>query len=352
MNAQAQHEPQSRRSLRQDARVLGKLAACALDPYRPVMAHVVVTRRCNLTCGYCYEADRVSPPVPLAQLKHRVRHLRRLGTVFVTLTGGEPLLHPHLEELVAYVSQQGMTPVMNSNGYLLTQERIALLGDAGLFALQISIDNVKANETTQKSLKPLTPKLKLLAKHARFRVRVNTVLGSGPPEQALEVARAAISYGFDAKCSFVRDEGGALVELDTAAKQIYTQIREMGRRAPRYLSEDFQMSLAEHGTVDWKCRAGARYFTVCENGLVHFCESSYDSPGKPLADYDLSDIKRAFHLRKSCAPTCAVAYAHQASRMDAVRSQDTRPTPVVKECWLAAQNRRSVALTVIAGEAA
>jgi len=320
-----------------DGRLLLDLAAAALaDPYRPVMAHLVVTRRCNLACGYCYEADRVSRPVPVDALKERIDHLARLRTIFVTLTGGEPLMHPDIVELVAYVRERGMTPLMNSNAFLLTEEKIRALGDAGLFGLQVSVDNLEPNRTTQKSLRPLMPKLRLLSEHAAFRVRINTVLGSGPAEEAIEVARTAVELGFDAKCSLVRDARGAVIPVDDRTAAAYDEIRRLGRRAPSYLSEDFQLPLAREGKVEWKCRSGARYFTICEKGLVHLCESSYGDPGTPLADYGEEEIRRAFHTPKACAPTCAVAYAHQASRLDVLRPQQLGRRDITKDCWLSA----------------
>ncbi len=299
----------------------------------PLMAHLVVTRRCNLSCGYCYEADRTSAHVPITALRERIGHLRRLNTCFVTLTGGEPLLHPDAVELVAHTRSLGMTPVMNSNVYPLTLERIVALGRAGLYALQTSIDNVEPDGVTRKSLRPLLPKLELLAEHATFRVRVNTVLGSGPPAVAVQVARAAIALGFDAKCSLVRDAKGRVIPLDAEGRRAYAELTALEGRAPGYLSEDFQLALADSGRVEWKCRSGARYFTVCDQGLVHLCESSYGSPGTPLADYGEADLRRAWHTPKACASTCAVAYAHQLSRLDARRSQSAASLDVVKQCW-------------------
>ena len=54
----------------------------------PVLAHLVVTRRCNLACEYCSEYDHVSPPVPLESLIERVDRLAALGTSIVTISGG------------------------------------------------------------------------------------------------------------------------------------------------------------------------------------------------------------------------------------------------------------------------
>jgi MoaA/NifB/PqqE/SkfB family radical SAM enzyme len=336
---------QNARLVRSHGRVAKALAQCVAQPYRPLIAHMIVTRRCNLSCGYCHEYDKTSEPVPLETLKARIRHLAALDTVFVTLTGGETLLHPDIVALVAYVRDQGMTPVMNSNGYLLNRRRILELNEAGLFAMQISIDNMEPGEVSMKSLRPLMPKLLALATHAQFRVRVNTVLGSGNPEEAVLVARRVTALGFDAKCSLVRDEDGACASLGNEERAAYDEIRALNRHTSR-LSEDFQLALIEDRPVDWKCRSGARYFTICEDGLVHLCESSYGTPAKPLARYGIDDIREAFHREKSCAKTCAVAYAHQASRIDPWRSQ-CDAQQVEKRSWKQADEDHRVYLPIV-----
>ena len=107
------------------SKVLWYLAKAALDKDRPVLAQIVVTRRCNLSCGYCFEYDKVSKPVPLDVLKSRIDELKRLKTVFVTLNGGEPLLHPQIVDLVRYVASSGMVPMINSNGHVLKADLIS-----------------------------------------------------------------------------------------------------------------------------------------------------------------------------------------------------------------------------------
>lgn len=344
-------EPRHRKSWQplRDAKLAAKLAAAALDRDRPIVTHLVVTRRCNLSCGYCFEYDKVSAPVPRAVLEQRIDQLARLGSVFVTLTGGESLLHPDIVELVRYIRARGMEPFLNTNGYLLTRELVEGLNDAGLYALQLSIDNARPNEVSKKSLKPLRPKLRLLARHARFRVRINTVLGSSPPEEALEVARTVIAYGFDSNCSLVRDDTGALKPTDAATRAAYEEIRGLGRRLPAFVDDDFTRTLLDHGTVAWKCRAGARTFLVCEDGLVHLCQPRMGNPGTPLADYTVADIRREFDAPKPCAATCPIAFAHIASRLDGWRPQRGEPLALPAPVpALPAAARRSPQLVVVA----
>jgi MoaA/NifB/PqqE/SkfB family radical SAM enzyme len=317
------HRPRRRMD---DVRLAFTIAKSAMfDPFRPLVANLIVTRRCNLSCGYCYEYDKVSPPVPLDVLKSRVDHLARLRAVFVTLTGGESLLVPHLPEVVAYVREKGMVPFVNTNGYLLTKDWIEKLNAAGLYGLQISIDNVNPNDVTKKSLKVLRPKLRLLARHAEFRVRINTVLGSGPPEEAIEVVKACKELGLDASTSLLRHGSGEVVKMDDRTRAVYDEIRALGRRAHPLMNDDFQVALADGKEAEWKCRAGARTFHVCEDGLVHLCAPKMGSPGIPLERYTLDDIKRAFYMPKPCSKSCPVAYAHHVSKLDRYRRQDGQP---------------------------
>ncbi|HEY1554285.1 MAG TPA: radical SAM protein [Kofleriaceae bacterium] len=307
-------------------RIASRVARAALDPDRPLVTHLVITRRCNLACGYCVEYDHVSAPVPADVLRARIDHLARLRSVFVTLTGGESLLHPEAAALVAHIAMRGMVPFLNTNGFLLTRRWVDALGAAGLHAMQISVDNVRPNEVSKKSLKTLLPKLRLLAEHARFRVRINCVLGSSPPDEAVEVARTAIDLGFDISTSLLRNADGSIAAQDERARAAYAEIRALGRRAPSYLGDDFTRPLLERGAAaEWKCRAGARTFLVDEFGTVHLCAPRAGTPGKQLAAYTVDDIRTYFDAPKPCAATCPVAYAHHASRLDKLRSQHGTP---------------------------
>ena len=174
------------------ARELRMVTWGLLDTGHPILAQIVPMRRCNLACAYCNEYDKTSDPVPLATMLRRIDRLGELRTGIVTLSGGEPMMHPELDDIIRRTRDRGMLAGLITNGFYLGPERIERLNDAGLEYLQISIDNVMPDEVSQKSLKTLDKKLEHLAAHARFHVNINSVVGAGMknPEDALTIAGA------------------------------------------------------------------------------------------------------------------------------------------------------------------
>src|SRR5262245_31086984 len=114
------------------------IAQALKSPRHPILAHIVPIRRCNLSCAYCNEYDSFSDPVPLGEMLHRLDLLAGLGTTVITLSGGEPLLHPHVVEIVRHIRSIGVIAQLITNGYLLTPELIRRFNHAGLDHLQIS----------------------------------------------------------------------------------------------------------------------------------------------------------------------------------------------------------------------
>src|SRR5271168_986220 len=93
----------------------------------PLLAHIIPTRRCNLACTYCNEFDDFSKPVPTEEMKRRIDLLAALGTSIVSFSGGEPLLHPDLPELIAHIRHHGRLAGMITNGFLLSEDVIGKL---------------------------------------------------------------------------------------------------------------------------------------------------------------------------------------------------------------------------------
>ena len=182
----------------------------------PVLAHIIPMRRCNLACAYCNEYDDFSKPVPLETMIGRLDRLADLGTTVVSVSGGEPLMHPDLDQIVAHIRKRRMMAGMITNGYLLTAERIQRLNRAGLEHIQISIDNVMPDEVSKKSLKVLDKKLELLAEYADFHVNINSVVGGGVryPQDALTIGKRALGLGFSSTIGIIHDGSGQLQPLN------------------------------------------------------------------------------------------------------------------------------------------
>ena len=296
----------------------------------PILAHIIPMRRCNLACAYCNEYDDHSKPVSIDVMYRRLDQLAKLGTGIVTVSGGEPLLHPDLDLIIARVRKHGMIAGMITNGYLLTAERIQRLNRAGLDHLQISIDNVMPDDVSKKSLKVLDKKLELLAEHADFHVNINTVVGGGirTPKDALVIGKRSIELGFTSTVGIIHDGDGQLQPLEDQEREVYTAMRAMEKSSYARINY-FQDNIAHGKPNQWRCRAGARYLYICENGLVHYCSQQRGYPGKPLADYTVEDVRREYRTEKNCAPHCTVACVHQISYMDFWRGkQDLAPSPV------------------------
>ena len=294
------------------------------DTEHPILAHLIPIRRCNLSCAYCNEYDDYSKPVPLETMFERVDQLAALGTTIVTLSGGEPLLHPELDQIIARVRRHRIIAGLITNGYLLTAERIQKLNRAGLEHLQISIDNVNPDEVSKKSLKVLDKKLQLLAEHAEFHVNINSVVGGGihDPNDALTVGRRATELGFTSTVGIIHDGAGQLQPLGLKERDVYRQMKTMEKGSYARINS-FQDNIADGRPNQWRCRAGARYLYVCEDGLVHYCSQQRGYPAKPLNEYTVEDIRREFVTEKACAPRCTVACVHYTSYMDFWRAPQT-----------------------------
>jgi len=301
------------------------IAKGLLSKRHPIDVHLIPVRRCNLSCDYCNEYDRFSPPVSLQEMVRRVDRLASFGTTVITISGGEPLLHPDLERIIRRIRGRGIIAGLITNGYLLTAERIRALNDAGLDHLQISIDNAVPDDVSKKSLKVLDQKLQPLAEHALFHVNINSVLGTPirNPEDALAVARRALELGLTSTVGILHDGSGQLRPLSERQQRIFLQIMKMGKASYARLHQ-FQKNIARAIPHEWRCRAGSRYLYVCEQGLVHYCSQQRGYPGIPLEEYTREHLEHEYHTAKSCAPRCTISCVQQVAMIDNWRDPQTR----------------------------
>jgi MoaA/NifB/PqqE/SkfB family radical SAM enzyme len=329
--------PSSRTTLRRRLKALhrnlrgaGMMVRAFASTEHPLLAHIIPIRRCNLACEYCNEYDDFSKPVPTEEMFRRVDKLAQLGTSVITISGGEPLMHPELDEIIRRIRKNGMIAGLITNGYLLVAERIERLNRAGLEWLQISIDNVTPDEVSKKSLKVLDKKLQLLAEHSDFHVNINSVVGGGVsnPQDALVIGKRALELGFSSTVGIIHDGDGQLQPLSEEERRVYQEMKAMEKSSFTRVNA-FQDNIAQGRPNQWRCRAGARYLYICEDGLVHYCSQQRGYPGVPLETYTVADIRREYLTEKSCAPHCTVSCVHQVSIFDSWRApQQSAPAAV------------------------
>jgi MoaA/NifB/PqqE/SkfB family radical SAM enzyme len=272
----------------------------------PIEAQLVVTRRCNLNCGYCAEYDHTSELIPLEVLKSRIDALHRLQVTNITLLGGEPLLHPQIAEVVAHADAHAQVSI-TTNGFLLSDKLIGRLNAAGLSNMQVSIDTVHpdASGGIQKSLKPLTPKLDRLARLARFGFHVNVVLCESSKDQFAALFDELGQLGIFVSVGLVHDETGMVEIHGSDCLDLWEKFYRKGTPIS-FVEYAYGKQLLQGRRPAWKCRAGARYLYVDEFGSAQFCSAQRGSPGLHLHSGTYKD----------CEAGCSIFCVYRASQLD------------------------------------
>ena len=135
-----------------------------------------LTRACNLVCGHCY-AEAATGPAPdeltLPEARRLVDHLADYGAPVILFSGGEPLLHPHIFELLERAVRGGVRAVLSTNGLLIDRETAARLAGLGLSYVGVSLDGLAATHDRlrgQPGAFDLTRRALALAREAGLKV--------------------------------------------------------------------------------------------------------------------------------------------------------------------------------------
>lgn len=110
----------------------------------PILCNYYVTYRCNAKCGFCDIWEQPSPMVDLDEVRSNLEDLKKLGVRIVDFTGGEPLLHTRLHEMLEIARGLGLKTSVTTNGLLYPKRANDLSGLVDL--LHFSIDSPVAEE--------------------------------------------------------------------------------------------------------------------------------------------------------------------------------------------------------------
>ncbi|MFQ5512143.1 MAG: radical SAM protein [Candidatus Krumholzibacteriia bacterium] len=279
-------------------------------------AQLIVTRRCNLSCGYCTEYDNVSKSVPYESLRERIDALHRLGVVQIALLGGEPLMHEDVDRIVTRASRASQVS-MTTNGFLVGREIIKRLNGSGLSHMQVSIDALtpKGDMYIQKTMKTLQGKLELLLQLADFSVHANIVLCEESRPEFKQIVAELRRLEIPVTVNLLHDARGMV----TVKGPSYVDLWDHHYRESKVISHieyEYGKSLLQGERKDWLCRAGSRHIYVDEFGMTQFCASQRGRLNKPVVEYTREDMRQHAGASKGCEKGCAVFCVFRASQFD------------------------------------
>ncbi|HLZ44190.1 MAG TPA: radical SAM protein [Gemmatimonadales bacterium] len=282
----------------------------------PIEAQLIITRRCNLSCGYCTEYDHVSEFIPLPTLQERIDALHRLGAINIALLGGEPLLHPDLPDIIAYANRHAQVSI-TTNGFLITEELIGRCNDAGLANMEVSIDTVGADRSgyIQKSLKTTRSKITLLRRLATFDVFVNMVLCEQTVATFGDAIDQLAELGVPVTIDLLHD-GKGLIQIRGSRYLDLWKRYHVDRTPQAYLDQRYGTALLQGRRPKWKCRAGSRFLYVDEFGNAQFCSAQRGRLNKPIVAYTARDLRAWGRRYKGCEEGCALLCVYRDSVLD------------------------------------
>ena len=274
-----------------------------LGTRRPVIVSVSVTSRCNLKCAYCYSAEdnQRAADVPKEELYRIIDEFYELGTRVIMLQGGEPLLHPDIDEIISYVKARKMYCSLTTNSLLFRRHLDAL---KKLDQVQLSIDgNAEITEANRGAgvYDSLREAIRLCHEN-RIPFHLHTVLTKrttdqntlGPLTELADTYKTYLNFCLPVATGSARDKHLATNEQ---VRELYTMILDRKKQGmPTNNTEEGLREIiawtADH-TYDQYIRADdaaqrSRYAKcvmgnlVCwldSSGMLHPCAVQFGQPG-------------------------------------------------------------------------
>lgn len=190
----------------------------------PIIAHLAITNACNMNCKYCSVKNihsKIRNGLSTEQYKKIIDKLVDIGTFQIGLTGGEPTTRKDLVELVKYIAGKNVACNLTTNGFIVPEELIIQLKEAGLTQVQISLDSYKKEVhekyRTEGSFDRAIQTAKLFKKHG-FIVGVDTVVTNNNMNDLEEFMDFLEENNFDGLTIIKLKQG--YLDLETFKEQV------------------------------------------------------------------------------------------------------------------------------------
>jgi MoaA/NifB/PqqE/SkfB family radical SAM enzyme len=317
-------------------RCLQRQASAETTPRRslvPAVCDVSVTNACNATCDFCsyaYDKQIVKEKRWIDQSKfaRALPILYRRGIRYVTFQGGEPLLHPDIEELAENTRAAGMRTSLITNGWLLPQ-KIDGLVNAGLGALMVSIDSDSISKHERnRGLPGVCERVRDGLAEARRNgistvasVTVNRLVDFDRlPELLRWLGFEAVSFSYPrvaplGSSSMVFGSNSALVRFEADELiQAFEKIKSLGKRFLAFNPANSLDDVKRHVRGEkeqFACVAGYKYFYLDWNLDIWRCEAWAKRLGSVF------DLDRIPDCRDHCTACTISCYRNASALMHA-----------------------------------
>ena len=169
-----------RKSHRFNARIkfaIQALKSSLVKTRGPLIVSLAITNRCNLECAYCYYSyqKKADKDLSLETIKRFLDESYAMGTRFIILSGGEPLLRKNVKDIIQLVNDKGMLASLVTNGFFLA-DRAAELQDVSHLCISLDgeekiHDSIRGKGSFKRIMKGIEE-----AKKYNIPIRINATL--------------------------------------------------------------------------------------------------------------------------------------------------------------------------------
>ncbi|MFC1809520.1 radical SAM/SPASM domain-containing protein [Candidatus Omnitrophota bacterium] len=178
--------------------MFGAVADNIMAQHIPITGSIELTYRCNVACKFCYQSGERDDELSLQEMTALLDDLAALKCLFLSFTGGEPLLHDDFWDIAEYAASKNFALTLQTNGTLLTEQNVRQLKELNFFDVHVSVLGGRA-ET-----------------HDRL------MQSPGAFDKIMQAARMLREYGLRVffKTTIVKDNINEMQEIDALAKKI------------------------------------------------------------------------------------------------------------------------------------
>jgi MoaA/NifB/PqqE/SkfB family radical SAM enzyme len=196
-----------------------------------------------------------------------------------------------------------------TNGFLLTKKNILDLNEAGLDFMQVSVDSLHPTDWSDKCLKSILPRLKVLAKKAKFTVEIQTVLNDLTLDTYAEFRETLKDMPFAFGFSVMHGKGG---KIAIKGEKFLSILEKYGVfEGVNFYGEHLKEMLRGDFSRQWKCLGGFKFLYVNAAGGVQWC-SQQRAKMKPLMELTPAKLRENDH-HKPCEKGCALGCVRMVS---------------------------------------